>query len=193
MKKTILSLAVIAAIGLASCQPSERKAEDEGAAIKAKIENCTDSDSLKIYVQQARDYAEKLESEGDDSAAKSYLDEIIPAVRQKDATALSAFEGLKNVADDAIEAAKAETKAIGDSAKNGAIDAVNDAVEAGKDKVDGAVSGAKDAANAAVQAGKEKAAETAADARKAADNAKKKANDAVQKGADKLKDALNGK
>lgn len=193
MKKTILSFAVLAAVGLASCQPSAQNAEDEGAAIKAKIENCSDLDSLKIYVQQARDYAAKLENEGDDSAAKSYLDGIIPTVREKDATALSAFEGLKNVAEDVIDAAKVETKAIGDDAKNAAENAVNGAVEAGKDKVEDAVNDAKGAANSAVQAGKDKADEAANKAKKAADDAKKKAGDAVQKGADKLKDALNGK
>lgn len=60
MKKLILSFAVLATLAATSCGTSVKKAEDEGAVIKAKIENCTNPDSLKIYVQQAKDYAAKL-------------------------------------------------------------------------------------------------------------------------------------
>ena len=42
-----------------ACSTTE-KAKDEGADLKAKIESCTNPDSMKVYVQQAQAYAEKL-------------------------------------------------------------------------------------------------------------------------------------
>lgn len=189
MKKIILSLGVLAMVALSSCQPSAQKAEDEGALIKSRIENCTDPDSLKIYVQQARDYAQKLEQEGDDTAAKAYLDEIIPAVQVKDPSTVSIFSGLRNVADSVVNTVHSGATMAADSLKSGAEKAV--------DGVKDAASAAVESGKEAVEAGKDKAAEVARDTKDKAEaakaDAKKKAGDAVQKGADKLKDALTGK
>ena len=106
MKKLILSFAVLATLAATSCGTSVKKAEDEGAVIKAKIENCTNPDSLKIYVQQAKDYAAKLVKDGDDSAAKAYLSEVAPVVQAKDPSAAGVFSGLKAEADSALTTAK---------------------------------------------------------------------------------------
>lgn len=95
MKKLILSFAVLATLAATSCGTSVKKAEDEGAVIKAKIENCTNPDSLKIYVQQAKDYAAKLVKDGDDSAAQAYLSEVAPVVQAKDPSAAGVFSGLR--------------------------------------------------------------------------------------------------
>lgn len=180
MKKFILSMALFATLGLVSCQPGTKQAEDEGAAIKAKIENCSDPDSLKIYVKQAKDYADKLVREGDDLAAQAYLDEVTPVIQAKDPTAAEIFEKLKNDADNIIEEGKGATDSIMGTAK----EQINESVE-----------GAKDAVKGAVDAGKEKLNEGASKAsdaaQKAVDEGKQNASDAIQKGADKLKKALN--
>lgn len=168
MKKFVLSAALVAVVMMSSCSTSEKKAEDEGAAIKARIENCTDPDSLKIYVQQARDYADKLVKDGDDSAAKAYLDEVAPAVEAKDPSATSVFTKLGEKADSMVNLATDSIKSKTEAAK----ESVKDAAEAGKEKASEAVDNAK-----------EKAADVA-------DKAKEKTADAVQAGADKLKEAL---
>ncbi len=130
MKKLILSFAVLATLAATSCGTSVKKAEDEGAVIKAKIENCTNPDSLKIYVQQAKDYAAKLVKDGDDSAAQAYLSEVAPVVQAKDPSAAGVFSGLKAEADSALTTAK---NAV-DSAATKTGEAVKGAVDATKDK-----------------------------------------------------------
>lgn len=153
MKKLILSFAVLAAMAAAtSCQTSEKKAEDEGAAIKAKIENCTDADSLAIYVQQAREYADKLVKSGDDKAAQAYLDEVAPVIQSKDATAAGLFETLKSEAAAATDSvASAATEA-----KDKATEAVKDAADKASDAVSSTVDAGKQKAADAVQAGADK-------------------------------------
>lgn len=175
MKKLILSFTVLAAMAAASCSTSETKAQNEGAAIKAKIENCTNPDSLAIYVKQAKDYADKLVSEGNDKAAQAYLDEVAPVVQSKDPTAASVFDRLKADADSAVTAAGDAVKATADSAAAKVSDA--------KDKVVDAASNAKDKAVQAASDAKDKAS-------KAASDAKDKAADAISSGADKIKEAV---
>lgn len=166
MKKLILSVAVLAALASVSCS-SEKRAEDKGAELKAKIENCTNPDSMKIYVQQAQEYADKLVKEGKDDAANAFMQEVVPVVQSKDPAAAASFAELraKEAVDSLADAAKDKAKEVSDSvsAKVGdAKDAVKDAASAAKDK-------ATDVASAA----------------------KEKAADAVQQGADKLKDAIS--
>ncbi len=161
MKKLILSIAVLAV--MASC--SEKQAEDKGSEIKAKIENCTDPDSMRIYVREAQEYADKLVKEGKNDAADAFMQEVVPAVKAKDPAAASFAElKAKEAVDSLSEAAKNKAKEVSDSvsAKVGeAKDAVKDAADKANEKT-------SDAANAATE----------------------KAANAVQQGADKLKDAL---
>ncbi|MDE5987848.1 MAG: hypothetical protein K2F88_07725 [Duncaniella sp.] len=169
MKKLFLSAALVATIMMVSCS-AEKKAEDEGASLKAKIENCSDPDSLKIYVRQAKDYADKLISEGKDSAAETFLGEVTPAVRAKDPAAALGLTALdiKAKADSTFEATKESAKELADSTSKAVSDKVSDAKEA--------------ISNAAEQT-KEKAAA-------AAESAKKKTAEAAQAGADKVKDLM---
>lgn len=162
MKKLFLSIAVVATLAAAtSCSPSAAKAEDEGAAIKAKIENCSDPDSLRIYVQKAQDYAAKLVKKGDDKAAQAYLDEVAPVIEQKDPSAADVFKGLVNKADSAVTAAadsaavKAQEKAeeVKDKAAEAAsktADKISDAANAGKEKAADAIQSAADKAKSAL-------------------------------------------
>lgn len=169
MKKLLLSIALVGVAVMVSCS-TEKKAEDKGAELKAKIENCTNSDSLKVYVEQAKDYAEKLIKDGKDDAAQAFLNEVTPAVKDKDPMAAVAFTGLdlEAKADSAFEAAKESAKNLADSTSKAVSDKVSDV----KDAASKAASDAKDKASDAVDAAKAKAA------------------DAAQAGADKVKDLM---
>lgn len=145
MKKLILSFAVLAAMAAAtSCSVSEKKAEDEGAAIKAKIENCSDPDSLRIYVKQAQEYADKLVKKGDDKAAAAYLDEVAPVIQAKDSSAVGVFDRLKAEADSTLDKAADATKTAADSVAAKASDIKDKTVGAAKDATEKTVEAAKD-------------------------------------------------
>lgn len=161
---------------LVACS-AEKKAEDKGAALKAKIENCSDPDSLKIYIDEAKDYADQLVKEGKDAAATDFLNEVTPAVKAKDPAAALRFTGLKleAQADSALEAAKESAKNLADSTKA--------AVESAKDAAADKIKDAKDAAAEKVNSAKDAA-------KNAVDAAKTKAADAAQKGADKVKELM---
>lgn len=179
MKKLLFTLAAVATLSLGACQSSEQKAADEGAELKAKIENCNDPDSLAILVGQAKAYADKLMSEGKDSDAAAFLDEVTPTIDKKDPSLKEAFQ---NLGDAVKTAADSVGSSVKDAAEN-AKDAAGDALENAKEKGDAAVETAKEKGAAAVETAKEKGAA-------AVDNAKQKAADAINKGADKLKDAV---
>ena len=81
MKKLILATVVAAgALLMASCTSKAEKSEKD---LAAKIENCTNTDSIKVYVDQAKAYAQKLVSEGKVDEAKKYLEQIEPVVKAK--------------------------------------------------------------------------------------------------------------
>lgn len=186
-----MAVAFMAAGALTSCgSKAATEGADEGEALKAKIENCTDTDSLKMYVEKAQEYAQKLEAEGKGEEAEAYLNKIVPAVQEKDPSVLSYFEELK-------AKAKAEVNEVKESADSIASDAVEGVKEAGAN----AVEDVKNAGNAAVEKGanavnaaKEKGAEAVNSAvdkgANAVEKGKEKASDAVQKGADKVKNLL---
>ena len=130
MKKLVLTVAVAASLVAVSCSTSVKKAEDEGAALKAKIENCSDPDSLKIYVKQAQDYAAKLVKEGKDKDAQAYLDEVAPVVQAKGVAGASVLDRLQTEATDAVEAASDSVKAKADSVKSAVADQAVDVKDA---------------------------------------------------------------
>ncbi len=194
MKKLFLPFLAVAAIAMTSCSSKNAEATDEtvdtGADLKAKIENCTDPDSLQLYVQQASEYAATLDSE----AANEYVNEVVTIVSTTNPSSVSLLEVLKAYADSTTCAAIDNANGV----KDAAVDAATGAVEAGKDAAESAVNNAKDQAlnaandakakaDAAAKAAKEKA---EADAKAAADAAKNKAANAIQSAADKAKNAL---
>lgn len=193
MKKLFLSMAaaLLAASALTSCgSKATTEAADEGDALKAKIENCTDSDSLRIYVDQAQEYARKLEAEGKGAEAEAYLNALVPTIQEKDPSVASYFEELKAKAKEEVNAAKEGA----DSIANAAVDNVKEAGENVKEAGENAVDAAKEAGKNAVNSAKEKGKEAVDAARNAGANAvekgKEKTSEAVQKGADKVKDLL---
>ncbi len=181
MKKLVLigSLAAVLAIGSMSCSKKDTAAE--GAAITSKIENCTNTDSLKVYISQAKAYAQQLVKEGKVDQAKEYLAKIEPVVKEKApalagtlATVEGALDKVGDVAGDKLDDAKDAVSAA---------DSVGSAACSAKDAVAAKAGEIKDAAAAKAEDVKDAAAEKAQQAKDAA-------ADAAQKGADKVKDLL---
>ncbi len=170
MKKLLLLVAVAATMSFGACSGSkESKATEENEnALKTKIENCTNPDSLSIYVQQAKEYADKLVKEGKVDQAKEYLDQLTPVVEKHAPSLAGTFAAIKTAVDQVPGAAKAAA----DSTKEAVTDSVSSKVEA-----------AKDAASDAIEAGKAKAADAVSDAAG-------KASDAIKGSADKASDAI---
>lgn len=187
MKKVILPVALFAMLAMGACSTSTKTATDEGDALKAKIENCTDPDSLKIYVKQAQDYAQTLIDKGDAQAAQAYLDAVDPAVKAKDP---SLSTKLGDLVEDADSTVRADAKAAVDSAKTAVANAADSVKAVAADKVQAAKDAVADKANDVKDAAAAKAAEAKEAAENAADNAKAKAADALQSGADKLKGSI---
>lgn len=180
MKKLILAAVVAtgALFTMASCSSKTSSSENE---LVSKIENCTNSDSIKVYVEQAKAYAQKLVSEGKVEEAKKYLEKIEPVVKEKApqlAGVLSSVESAMDKVKDITGNAADEVKAAGDSAVNAAGEAVDNAKEAAAAAVDNA----KEAAAAKVDEAAQKASEKVSDAaQKAADKATDKVNDLLKK------------
>ncbi|MCM1504616.1 MAG: hypothetical protein NC127_05420 [Muribaculum sp.] len=170
MKKIILTVAVFSALVMSSCG-GERTAKDEAADLSAKIENCSNPDSIQVYVKQAQDYASKLLAEGKTKEAQEYLDKVTPAIEKKDPTVKEAFSNLMTATSNAVADKATEIKESVDSTAGAVADKASDAVANAKEAV-------ADKAEEVKEAGA-----------KAVDDAKSKAADMLQKGADKL----NGK
>ena len=169
MKKLLLSIAVVAALcaATASCG----KSADSTASMKSKIENCTNTDSLRAYVEQAKAYADKLVAEGKVDEARKYLAELEPVVKSK-APALS---GALSTVESTLDKVKENASDKADEAKNSTAAAVDSA---------------KAAVGSAAEAVKDKAADVASAVKEKTQDVKEGAADAAQKGADKVKEIL---
>lgn len=173
MKKILLAVAVVAAMSVAACGGKEAKAADaEESALATKIENCTNPDSLSVYVDQAKAYAQKLVQEGKVDEAKKYLDKITPVVQEKAPALVSTLETVKSAIDKLPGAVADSTKAAAEAAVDSVKGSVSDAADAAKAKAGEAVQSAADAGSAAVDKAKENAG-------KAVSDAASKANDAI--------------
>lgn len=174
MKKILLSIAVVFALG-ATAVSCGSKATETADSLKSKITNCSNPDSLKLYVEQAKAYADKLVAEGKVDEAREFMAKIEPVVNEKVPALAGTLSTVENVLDK-----------VGDSAADKAEDAKNSAAAA--------VDSAKSAAGNAVEAVKDKTAETVDAAKEktaaAVESAKEATSDAAQKGADKVKELL---
>lgn len=167
MKKIFIAVAVMAMATMAACGGKEAVQKNE-TALKDKIENCTNPDSMSVYVDQAKAYAQKLVQEGKIDEAKKYLDELTPVIQSKAPALASTLNSVKE--------ALAKVPCAADSAKCAAAQACDSAKACAEQKAAEAVQKGKDAAAEAVQKGK--------------DAASKAANDAASKAADAINDAL---
>lgn len=146
MKKVLFPLALVAVMILGSCSGSS--SEKQGFDLKAKIENCTNTDSIAAYVNDAKAYVQKLIDDGKVDEAKKYLAELEPVVQEKAPQLAGAFEAVKSVvdkvptvaatsADKAKEAASVAGDSIAsaaDNAKDAVVDKYNDVKDAVVDK-----------------------------------------------------------
>lgn len=186
MKKFLLFVAVAASVTFAACSSADKAANESADTFKSKIENCTNPDSLKIYVDQAKEYAQKLVSEGKIDEAKKYLDDIEPTVQKYAPSLAGTLSTVKDVIDKVPGSAESAADAATDSLKSAAgnaVDAAGDAINAAGDAVSAKANEAKDAVS-------EKAGEVKESVKDGVDNAKQKGADALQSVADKAKEAV---
>lgn len=180
MKKLVFAAAVLAALSLGACSGAKDSdaTKSEESAIMHKIENCTNADSLSVYVGEAKAYAEKLVKEGKVDEAKKYLDKITPVVDMYAPSFSSSITAVKNVIDK-IPAGTTDAAA--------ALEAAQDSAQATlSDTVAGAVDAVKAAGAQAVEDAKQKTADFAG---KAVDKTSDAVNKAAEKTADKVNDA----
>ena len=160
MKKILMAVAALAAISFASCSKADKAASEESNDFKMKIENCTNADSIAIYVDRAQAYAQKLAAEGKVEEAKKYLADIQPIVEKKAPALVSTFNAVKEAVD--------KFPASADSLKNAATDSLRTAGAAAVDSVKGAVAAKAGEAVENVKQGVFDAASDAADKASAA-------------------------
>ncbi len=162
MKKIILAVAVVAAAMTAACSGESAKVQDNEKALKAKIENCTNSDSLAVYVDQARAYAQQLVNEGKVDEAKKYLDELTPAIEKQDPSlkeqwtaAVATIDKVSTNTADSVGSAVSNTadslKSKAEDLKDAAADKAGELKDAASEKLNAAKEGTKNAVNNAVE------------------------------------------
>lgn len=168
MKFIIPSAATaVIALSLFSCSTQERAQHSE-MSLAGKIESASNPDSVKAYVNSAKEHIDKLIADGDLDAARAYLDSIQPVVEKKDPAMVHIFTPTK------AEMAKAEAKA-----------AAEDAAEAMREGADTVASKASELLDKAGDAAKKTAENAAGKGAEIVDKAKEKGADIVDKAKDK--------
>lgn len=176
MKKVLLAVAVVLAVTAAACSGTTAKTKENEKCLKEKIENCSDPDSLQIYVNEAKNYADSLAAAGKPEEAKKYLEDIEPAVDKVAPTLKEQFKAT-------WESIEATTKAAADTIKGKvgeSVDSLSNAAGEAKDKLAKKSNEVKDKVS-------DKANETYNKGKDAVNDAAKSAGDAAQKALDKLK------
>lgn len=165
MKKLLIAALGFAVVSLVACNKTAEKAEENEQDLASKIENCTNPDSMKVYVDQANDYVQKLINEGKTEEAKEYLAKISPVVEEKAPTLAGVFNSVKSAVGEVPDVVSNAS----DSIASKASEVADSAVSAVKGKAEEAKAKAADAANQATDKVKEKASD-------AVDQAKDKVN-----------------
>ena len=175
MKKLVFTVALTAVLALGNVSCSKGTDGCKATALKTKIENCSNPDSVKVYVEEAQAYAQKLAKEGKIDQAREYLSKIEPAVKAKApalaATLTTASEALGKFS----EQAKSKAGEAADSVAAAATTAKEAVAQKAEDIKDATVQKTADVKDAAAQKVQE---------------AKDATSDAAQTGADKVKELL---
>lgn len=150
MKKVLLSVAVVTAAMFASCTGSADKAGHSTSDFKTKIENCTNPDSLTVYVNEAKAYAQKLVAEGKIDEAKKYMAQIEPVVKEKAPALAGAFSTVKDALDKVPGAVTGKTEEVKDAMSDKATE-VGNAISDKASEVSDAVADKSEEAAAAVK------------------------------------------
>ncbi len=185
MKKLLLGATVVAVTMFASCSGSADKKAQSTSDFKTKIENCTNPDSLTVYVEQAKAYAQKLVSEGKVDEAKKYMDQIEPVVKEKAPGLAGTFETVK-------EALAKVPGAVADKAtdvKDAVSDKTEDIIDAVGDKTKEVTSDVKEKTTEVAEAVSDKA----SDIKDAAGQKASEVKDAIKDKASDVKEAVKDK
>jgi len=177
MKKILFVVALMTAVSTVSCSNTTN---ENGKNLKSKIETCTNSDSLQMYVTQVKNHADSLAAAGKHEEAMKYLDEMGTAITKADPS-------LKDQLSATWESVKSTSKAATDSvatAVNNAVDSLGNKADKAKDKIVEKTGEAKDKVA-------EKAGEAKDKAGKALDRSKDAVKDAADKTIEKIKNKLD--
>ena len=170
MKKILFVAALMAAVVMSSCSKTEREAKAEDNDFKAKIENCTNPDSLTVYVEQAKAYAQKLVKEGKIDEAKQYMSRLEPVIREKAPSLVAAFESVKGLAEKVPGAVAESADSLAGAAKDSVSNVADDVRQAVSDKVSDVKDAAKTAGEEAAGKASDKVEKAAADVKDKLDN-----------------------
>ena len=189
MKKLLLMLAAVVAIGFVSCDTkSGSTTEGNGAdstafTIEKFTENlgtATDSTAIAGLLDQANTEVQALFAKGDTLAAQNLIQKIKEVIETNKEKLVAIVPGITEMVSNAItlpEGLKDAAVADGDSLKNAAVDAAtgvaNDLKEAANEKVN-------EAANKVVERGKEVVEKGAEKAKEGADKVKEGVNKAAE-------------
>lgn len=180
MKKCVLAVSVLVAALTWACSGNQQEAKAEND-FKAKIENCTNPDSLAVYIQQASEYAQKLAAEGKTEEAQKFIDELAPVVAAQDSTLggqwMTVVETVEVFTENAVDTAKAVAAEAVDSAKT-VVSNAKDSVAA---KAGNVVDKVKEGVSNAAEKATDKVEETA---KKGVDAVKQAGSDVAKKAAD---------
>lgn len=184
MKKIVLAVMAMAAIGFTSCQnkqqqaPADDQTAVESAAIdvESAISEVTAQLSEQIEAQDAGKLQEVLASvqekvvtflKTNPEIAKQYLTKVQDFLKEN-ADKIKAFAGDNQAVQSAVDAL---TVAPAENIVDGLMQVVGGAQEAGQEAIDAAKQAGQDAVDAAKQAAEDKAKELKEDAKEAASEA----------------------
>ena len=214
MKKIMYAAALFAAVAFASCSGNKTSdaavydstvvadetldatqaaacADSLTTALEAELQKATpDAAKVKELTEAIRTTTEKLQSQGDEEAVKSYTSKVKEYLTTN-AEKIKSVDPQSVTVLDVVNAAANLPQSVKDAAQSG-VDAVKADGEAAKNA---AASAGQAAVNAAENTAKAAASKAVSDAQAKKDEAVKKANDkaneAVQKGAQKASDAIS--
>lgn len=189
MKKILYAVPVAAFVMLASCgqqkdsgsvTTSEKSSStaESAASVVNNIENCTDPDSLKAFVEAAQAHAARLDAEGKIDSARAYLSAVIPAVVKKDPSLADRFNAIKEKVAETYDSVAGRTGTVVDSIKS---------------KGSAVYESTKEAVGDAAGEVKDKAGEVAGNVGEAVNGAVDKAGEVAREGVDKVKGFLHKK
>ncbi len=138
MNKLALIAAGTILLANAACSKSAEKSGNDEANLATKIENCTNPDSLKIYVDEAKAHAQHLIDEGKLEEAKQYLEKIESAIKEKAPTLTSILSSVKSALGqipEAVENSADSLKSEASEKTDSVVDKVKGRVATGVESV----------------------------------------------------------
>ncbi len=128
MKKlaTLFVASAVVAFASTSCGTKSALVQNQPPTQRLKLRIAPTPTALKVYVAEARAYAQKLVKEGKVEEAKKYLDQIEPVVKSKIPALAGTFDAV-NGALDKVEASASDKAEDAKDAASAAVDSVGSA------------------------------------------------------------------